>query len=261
MRGPFLALVIGIGASALGARVESATPPPAQTVQLGDAHVQSHLPVALVIEAEARSRIATALTALVSGTSVPPEETTTRMVLEVVWNQGAPDQRVLPLDADAVLLPVAPHQCKTYAYFVRVRDVGGRFEARFPASPGMFRVDAAAADGPTVVDGTGDGEAAQGELIPIHVRLAQPSRVGEVMLFHRSSAASPWTSAAMEVSERTDSDAVWAASVQRPLERAAQLEYYVRARDVNGRMTEYGAPGRPHCLKLSAPVVAGEGDP
>lgn len=250
---------IAVVTGATVAVAETGAPPPAQTISLGDAHVQSHLPVAFVVAPEIQQLVGGALKAMANGAaSAQVAPITTSVSIELVWRPGAPDQRVLPLDSGAVLLPITPHRGETYTYFVRIRDETGQFEARFPTAPAVFRIEAAIASGPTVLDGTGDGEAGRGERIPIHVRLANPDRVKDVVLFHRSAPAAEWTSAPMVIKASAENDATWSVMVQRPLGGEREIEYYVRATGVDGHLTNYGVPDRPHRLKLVAPPLAAD---
>lgn len=248
-----LALFIGAGAQA---HAEPAAAPPPQSVSLGDAHVQSHLPVALVLDGEIQQHLRGALRAMACGTdSVATAHATTDVPVELVWLPGSRDQSVISLDAGSVLLPIVPHRSETYTYFVRVRDGRGQFEARFPASPAVFRIQAEVSTGPSVLDGSGDGTAGQGEMIPIRVRLARPDQVKDVTLFHRSTSGSTWTSAPMAIGTRTDADATWTGTVPSPLGKSQELEYYVQARGIDDRVTHYGLPDRPHRLKLVSPTL------
>lgn len=258
-------IIVGLICVASGlpglARGDGPEPPHTQTVAPGDAHVQSHLPVAIVADPDVQRQTMSAVRALTAGAgSVAAEGPTTGATLEVVWRPGTRDERVIPLGPGAVLLPVTPHRTETYTYFVRLRDSKGQFEARWPASPALYRIEAEAASGPTVLDGTGDGQAAQGEMIPIQVRLADPSKVQDVVLFHRSVSAGEWTSSPMAIREHGESDATWSGSVQRPLGRDADLEYFVRATGRDGRVTHYGLADRPHRVHVVAPILPSEAD-
>lgn len=254
-------IICALATLAISGPVQPSGAPQAQTITPGDAHVQSHLPVALVADPVLQRQAAASLGALSRGSvSVPPEEAVTGVHVEVVWRPGTREERVLPLGSGAVLLPVTPHRSESYAYFLRLRDSRGRFEARLPAAPGLYRIEAEAAKGPTVLDGTGDGQAAQGERIPIQVRIADPTRVREVVLFHRSAPATPWTSALMEVRNQSDDHGIWTASVQRPLGRETELEYYVRATGSDDRVTHYGLADRPHRLTVTAPSLPADAD-
>lgn len=242
-------------------RAEPVTAPVPQAVSLGDAHVQSHLPVALVLDGEIQQHLRGALRAMASGTSsTAPTHTTTDVMIELVWRPGEADQSVIALDAGAVLLPILPHRGETYTYFLRVRDGRGQFEARFPAAPGAYHIQAEVSSGPSILDGSGDGPAGQGEVIPIQVRLARPDHVKDVTLFHRSESGSSWTSSSMAIGARTDAEATWTGSVLRPLGQDQKLEYYVQARGTDGRVTYYGVPDRPHRLKLVPPILPAESD-
>ena len=158
------------------------------------------------------------------------------------------------------MLPITPHRAETYAYFVRLHDAQHRFEARFAAAPAVYRIQAAVSSGPRVIDGTGDGQAGRGEMIPIQVRLAQPAQVKQVVLFHRSSPASAWTSKPMEMRAQTDAEAIWSETVERPLGPEKELEYHVQAIGTDGAITSYGAANRPHRLRLVPPTLPAEAD-
>jgi hypothetical protein len=248
-----------LGSHTPAARAEPPAPVSVQTIALGDVHVQSHLPVALVVDPQVQRRAADTLSELAGGpASAPVTMATTDSSAEIVWRPGTQEERVLQLGPGAVLLPVTPHRTETYSYFVRLRDHKQRFEVRLPAAPAVFRIQVEAAAGPSVVEGTGDREAPHGERIPIQVRIAHPSSVREVVLFHRSSPTSPWVSSPMDVSARSETDGTWAGSVQRPLGREEELEYYVQAIGTDGRVTHYGLSARPHRLKLTSPFLPGE---
>lgn len=243
------------------ATAEAPESPRPQTITPGDAHVQSHLPVALVTDPEATRRLATALVDLTRGfgSSAAAIETTGTQ-LEIVWRAGTTEERVLPLDSGGVLLPIVPHADASYAYYLRARDARSRFEVRWPAAPDLYRIQAAAPIGPKVLDGTGDGQSAQGEMIPIEVKLASPERVKDVIVFHRSASSSVWTSAPMTIRTRTEAEATWSGSVPRP-GGDPELQYYVIASGVDGRVTRYGVPEQPHRVKLISPALPAEADP
>src|SRR5688572_4484042 len=112
-----------IFAALLVACAAHAEVPKAQTVTLGDTHVQSHLPVALVTGPDTQQRLVQAFVALASGAeSVPAEPASTGIAVEVVWCPATPAERVLPLAAGAVLLPIPPHASGSYPYYIRIRD-------------------------------------------------------------------------------------------------------------------------------------------
>lgn len=260
MKQIIISALLGTAVSS-AALAESPEPPRPQAVTLGDAHVQSHLPVALVSDPETTRRLATALVELARGpSSAAAASETTGSTLEVVWRPGSPDERVIPMDSGAVLLPVTPHAEASYAYYVRARDARRRFEVRWPAAPDLFHIQAAATRGPTVLDGTGDAQSAQGEMIPIEVRLASPGQVRDVVVYHRSASSSVWTSSPMEINARTETDATWSGSVKRPAGGDSELQYYVVASGVDGRATHYGVPAQPHRVKLVAPVLPAEAE-
>ncbi|MBI4866874.1 MAG: hypothetical protein HY816_07970 [Candidatus Wallbacteria bacterium] len=236
------------------------SPPPApvqsQHITLGDAQVQAGQPVKLTLPAGSFERLESAMRGLMPQPGSADASVVTSLPrLRLVWSSPGRQPETFVVAGDALSLPVAADLSATYFYHLEARPPEGLLFLRVPA-PGLeFRIDAVLAGGPAVLEAPGDQEGVFGETIPLRIRLADPSAVGQVELHHRLAQSSGWSMTPMELSEGTQNNGIWTANLVRPLGEHPFIEYYITARNLAGRATEIGTVEKPHRIVVQKPEV------
>lgn len=253
IRGVLLGLVLA--GQAVGAEPTMSAPIP-QLVELGDSQVESAQPVVLRLPQEVWDRIGVSLQeAARVPTSLQSTSIVTGGLLLLHWQAPEKPDRTIVIQEPHIELPVTTNVSCTYRYWLEAKGPGGHFELRMPASPGTYRVEAELSLGPTIVEGPGDLEGVFGETIPVKISLSDRRGIQEVVLHHRSHENSPWTTAAMKLSNGSEQSGCWVVSLLRPLGREVTIEYYVVVSGGPGRVTRYGVADKPRRIKLLPPQL------
>lgn len=240
---------LALSTAALADRQESLSG--AQPVRLGNAQVDSHRPVVLLLNKEALADLDSVLDRLLTppmDAYARPKSAMPRATL--VWSQPDGVVRLLPVKGAAVPLPIVPHASGVYRYYLEWRDPAGRWALRLPPSSGTFKLEVDGARGPAVVDGPHDSEVPQGESIPIAIQISSPASVKSVVLHHWTIGATMVTSSAMELDDPKARTGTWRFSIPPPSYGVTGVEYFITLIDHTNATVRYGTSGSPFRVRI-----------
>lgn len=223
----------------------------AQTVRPGDAQVDSHRPVVLLLNKEALADLDNALDRLltpVMDVDAAPKTPVPRATL--VWSEPGGVVRILPLQGSAVQLPIVPHASGIYRYHLEWRDRTGRWALRLPPASASFKLEVDGGRGPAVVEGPRDSEVAQGEPILIAIQISSPASVKSVVLNHWNAGATQVTRSPMELDDPKARTGTWRFSIPPPSYGVASVEYFITIVDHMDTAVRYGTSGAPFSVRI-----------